>query len=150
MSEMRGPADLRRALADYVHALHGAYLDTLRARAAAPDVLPLGIAPFTVAVVAATGLHLVATRDDLPTPRAHEEPVTASLPPLEWTVRFLDVSVVPELAAVTTDAAADLLTVLGVTAPLYHLVVSLDGALSPHQAVHAGAGLAHTHLGHAQ
>jgi hypothetical protein len=142
-----GAADLRRALVAYVHAVHEAYL----VAGADPDGdvtdLPLAVAPFTVAIVAGGQLHLVATRTDLPELRPHEEPVDDAVGPLRWQVRFLDVTVLPELASVagTPDPTAAMLDLLGGPDRLYHLQVTLDGSLSPHHAMHAGTGLGHAH-----
>lgn len=142
----QGPASLRSALADYVHALHQSWWEAVRGAGADPATLPLGTGAFTVAVVAARELHLVATRQPLPARAAHEQPIEGRLGELAWEVRFLDATVVPELAGPAPDDGDDITDVLGVDTTLYHLRVSVDGALSPHQAMHAGTGLAHAHL----
>jgi hypothetical protein len=133
---------LRGALDRYVTALHVSYL------AAAGDhasELPLAAGPFTVAVVAADRLHLLATRDALPPQRPHERPTEGEAPPLRWQVRFLDASVVPALAR-GDSARLDVPDELGVTTVLYHLLVEVDATLDDHHAMHAGTGLAHAHL----
>lgn len=146
-----GPEGLRRALAAYVAALHEAYLEV--AGRAAPDrldELPLAGAPFSVAVVAAPDLHLVATREPLPALAVHEEPLWGELGELSWQVRFLDATVLPELGAEPDPARSArerVLAALGVGATLYHLMVGSDTALGPHHAMHAGTGLANAHLG---
>jgi hypothetical protein len=137
---------LRRSLVEYVRAVHDAYVAAAHGYDADPGALPLAGPPFTVAVVAADQLHLLATRDELPAPRPHEQPVTDETPPLRWQVRFLDVSVLPELASTEAVASADVLRILGVSTSLYHLVVDLTGSLDGHQAMHAGSGLAHAHV----
>jgi hypothetical protein len=150
MSEDPGPRaraeGLRRSLVEYVRAVHEAYVAAARGYDADPGTLPLAGAPFTVAVVAADQLHLLATRDELPARRPHEQPVTDEAQPLRWEVRFLDVSVLPELASAEAVTSADVLRILGVSASLYHLVVDLAGSLDGHQAMHAGTGLAHAHV----
>jgi hypothetical protein len=137
---------LRRSLVEYLTAVHAAYVAAASQYGADPGSLPLAGAPFSVAVVAADQLHLLATRDELPPLRTHERPVAVDDPPLRWQVRFLDVSVLPELASTEPVERADVLRLLGVSASLYHLVVDLAGSLDGHQAMHAGAGLAHAHL----
>jgi hypothetical protein len=133
---------LREALARYVTALHEAYLAAAGEHA---GELPLAAGRFTVAVVAADRLHLLATRDALPPQRPHERPTESEAPPLRWQVRFLDASVVPALAR--GDAArVDVPHELGVTTVLYHLLVEVDATLDDHHAMHAGTGLAHAHL----
>jgi hypothetical protein len=137
---------LRRSLVEYVHAVHGAYVAAARGYDEDPETLPLAGPSFTVAVVAADQLHLLATRDELPALRPHEQPVTDEVPPLRWQVRFLDVSVLPELGSTGAAASGDVLQILGVSTSLYHLLVDLAGSLDGHQAMHAGTGLAHAHL----
>jgi hypothetical protein len=148
MADEPGPMEraeaLRGALVDYVRAVHTAYLEVAEGRSAEPGALPLGGAPFSVAVAAADQLHLLATRDRLPPLRAHEEPIADAVGPLRWEVRFLDVSVLPELAGAADGS--DVRRILGVSTSLYHLVVNLAGSLDGHQAVHAGTGLANAHL----
>jgi hypothetical protein len=141
-----GPADLRVALADYVHALHQSWWEAIRTAGADPAALPLGTGPFTVAVVAAQELHLLATRDPLPPRAAHEQPIEGRLGELVWEVRFLDATVVPSLAGPAPGDGAEVTGLLGIDTTLYHLRVTVDGALSAHQAMHAGTGLAHAHL----
>ena len=156
--EGRRAADgLRRALVDYVGALHGAYLSTARGHGADPAALPLAARPFTVAVVAADRLHLVATADALPALRGHERPVDEEVTPLRWRVRFFDASVVPELGLRPPSGGepgggepgggepVDVLGLLGVARPLYHLIVGTHSTLTAHHAAHAGTGLANAH-----
>lgn len=137
--------DLRQALADYVKAVHSAYLSAARERGANVDALPLAGEPFTVAVVAADQLHLVATRDPLPEVQSHERPVDDEVGPVRWQVRFLDTTVVPELGDAAADVQTDVLDLMGVSDPLYHLLVRTTGSLDSHQAMHAGTGLGNAH-----
>lgn len=139
-----GPRQLREALAAYVWALHRGWLDRVQGAGSEAGDLPLGAAPFTVAIVAARRLHLLATRDELPPIADHEQVLTDELDGVSWQVRFLDPTVVPELADLDDDV--DVAALLGVAATLYRLDVAFDGALSPHQATHAGHGLASSHL----
>lgn len=139
-----GPRRLREALAAYVRTLHRGWVDRVHEAGADVGDLPLGAGPFTVAVVAAPRLHLLATRDELPPVAEHEQVIDDEVDGVVWQVRFLDPTVVPELADL--DEHGDAAGVVGVSTTLYHLEVSLDGALSPHQATHAGHGLAASHL----
>jgi hypothetical protein len=143
--EARG---VRAALAAYVAAVHRSWLDTVQDGGADPTTLPLGTRPFAVVVAAARELHVLATRAPLPPVADHEQVVDGHLDGLDWQVRFLDSSVVPELAAAADPDGPDVRDVLGLDTFLYHLTVSVDGALTAHQAVHAGAGLARSHLAH--
>ena len=118
----------------------------MHSQQAEPRDLPLGDGPFTVVVAAARELHVLATRDALPPVGAREVVVDGALPGLTWSVRFLDPSVLPELAEATRPDGPDVRDVLGIDHVLYHLTVAVDGALTGHQAVHAGAGLAHADL----
>lgn len=138
--------DLRAALAEYVTAVHRSWLDTVRDHGADPSALPLGGARFSVVVAAARELHVLATRDPLPPVAAHEQVVDGHLDALEWQVRFLDPSVVPALADAARPDGPGVREVLGLDTVLYHLTVAVDGALTGHQAVHAGAGLARAQL----
>jgi hypothetical protein len=141
-------AGLRGTLAEYVAAVHAAYVDTIRARDAELTDLPLTDEPFSVAVLAGSDLHIVATRDELPPLRPHEEPVDAEAhvegagAVLRWRVRFLDASVLPALGAPDVDP----LEAAGLAGVLYHLIVTSAGSIDVHQARHAGTGLAHAHL----
>jgi hypothetical protein len=142
---------MRHAMANYIHAVHEAYLAAIAQ--ASPDVdvasLPLGTGPFTVAAVGASQLHVIATRDLTLEPDPREVSFEAAVGPLSWTVRFLDAVVLPPLGLVDDrgpGGARAIMDALGIERVLYHLTSTIDGALSPHQATHAGAGLAHAHL----
>lgn len=142
--------DLRSALAAYVRAVHESWAVTVEGAGAEVDELPLGGEPFSVAVAAAGDLHLLATRDELPPVAPHERPVHDGVGGLTWTVRFLDGTVVEGLAGGaawdSTEGSPDVRDLLGVDRVLYHLTVALDGSLSGHHALHAGSGLARSHL----
>lgn len=152
---------LREQLAAYVAALHEACLAAATQAGHDPADLVLADGPFTVAVIAGRGLHLVATRDDLPPRRDHEQVPVGHLPPLEWAVRFIDATVVPGLGARPAtvgeeprpdagpapggrpDAAHDVGPGdVGIEAVLYHLRLDASGALTTHHAMHAGTALA--------
>jgi hypothetical protein len=144
------PESMRRAMADYVRALHQAYLD-----AAAPlppgerGRLPLVSADdVTVLAVGTRYLHVLATRDLIPPPTGPEVEVQDHLDGLTWRLRFFDPVVVPALGLIDESEGPrpDLVQeVLGVRTVVYHLTVSPGGGLTPHHALHAGTGLAHTH-----
>lgn len=140
------PADLRAALAQYVAAVHRSWRDTVVAEGGEVADLPLGGQPFTVVVAAAAQLHVLATRAPLPPVADHEQVVTDELDGVAWQLRFLDPSVVPALADAARPGGPDVREVLGLDTVLYHLTVAVDGALTGHQALHAGAGLARAHL----
>lgn len=145
-----GPEAMRRRLADYVHALHRAYLTQLdllapAERAAMPLAARSGV---TVAVAAARDLHLVATTDPLPAPRGPEVELTDEYAGVHWAVRFFDASILPELGLVGAsgqDDPAAVRRVLGVADVVYHLSVSPGGGLGAHHAQHAGVALANQH-----
>jgi hypothetical protein len=140
-----GPEAMRKRLADYVRALHGAYLGQAELLAPAERAaMPLaGAAQVTVAVAAARDLHLVATTDPLPVPRGPEVELTEEYAGVTWTVRFFDATILPELG-LAEDAQA-VRRVLGVANVVYHLSVSPGGGLGPHHAQHAGVALANQH-----
>jgi hypothetical protein len=144
------PGQLRDAMASFVAALHGAYLDQAR-------LLPLGeqgslpllrTDELTVLAVGVRHLHVLATTSPLPAPQGQEVEVEDSLPGLAWTLRFFDPVVVPALGLVdesTGPQPAEVRRVLGVPDVVYHLSVSPGGGLTPHHAQHAGTGLANQH-----
>jgi hypothetical protein len=147
-----GPEAMRSRLADYVYALHQAYLRHLELLAPAERAaMPLsdrgGRGPVTVAVAAARDLHLVATTDPLPAPRGPEVELTDEFEGVSWRVRFFDVSLLPELGIVgaSGDDPQTVRRVLGVTDVIYHLSVSPGGGLGAHHAQHAGVALANQH-----
>jgi predicted heme/steroid binding protein len=144
-----GPEAMRQRLADYVYALHKAYLTHLDLLAPAERAaMPLaGQSQVTVAVAAARDLHLVATTDPLPAPRGPEVELTDEFGGVSWTVRFFDASILPELgiAGAAGDDPVAVRRVLGVADVVYHLSVSPGGGLGAHHAQHAGVALANQH-----
>ena len=144
------PGQLREAMASFVSALHGAYLDQARLLPVGEQgSLPLVRADrLTVLAVGVRHLHVLATTSPLPAPQGPEVEVPDSLPGLSWTLRFFDPVVVPALGLVDESAGpqpAEVRRVLGVPDVVYHLSVSPGGGLTPHHAQHAGTGLANQH-----
>jgi hypothetical protein len=145
-----GPEQLRAAMADFVAAVHGAYLAAGRLLPPAEQGrLPLLTAGrFTVAAVGVRHLHVLATAESLGPVRAPEVEVVGAAPPLAWTLRFYDPVVLPALgllAEADAPATAEVRAALGVHSTLYHLAVTPGAGLSPHHAQHAGTGLANAH-----
>jgi hypothetical protein len=144
------PGQLRDAMAAFVSALHGSYLDQARLlpvgeRGALPLLRPGGL---TVLAVGVRHLHVLATTAPLPAPQGPEVEVADSVPGLAWTLRFFDPVVVPALGLVDESEGpqpAEVRRVLGVPDVVYHLSVSPGGGLTPHHAQHAGTGLANQH-----
>ncbi len=142
-----GPEAMRERLADYVAALHHAYLGQADLLAPAERAaLPLvGADRLTVAVAATRELHLVATTDPLPPPRGPEVEIRGEQAGITWTVRFFDATILPELGLLADDDPSQVRRVLGVADVIYHLSVSPGGGLGPHHAQHAGVALANRH-----
>lgn len=141
---------MRRATAGFVTAIHRAYATELRSLPpAARRRLPLvSGGPFEVAAVGLHHLHLLATHDHLGTGDDEIIEASGSAPPLSWTLRFYDATILPALTTLdeSTQPAVDgVRRVLGVGATLYHLVVQQGATLDYHRAEHFGAGLAHSH-----
>jgi hypothetical protein len=146
-----GPEAMRQAMAAYVRAVHQAYLDTVAQAVAIEEArtLPLAKGPFTVAAVGAGQLHVIATRDLTLQPDEREVAIEEELGLLRWTVRFLDPVVLPKLGMIDDTGpwgGAVVVETLGLGSVLYQLTAALEGSLSPHQAIHAGVGLANAHL----
>jgi hypothetical protein len=144
------PLDMRSAVADYVTALHRAYLaqaDTFPP--AVRGAMPLfGPGPLTVAAVGARNLHLIATREALGPLRGQEVSVPGELPGLAWSLRFYDPVVVPSLGLVDereAPAYAEVKHALGLTTVAYHVVAQPGSGLTGHHAGHVGSGLASQH-----
>lgn len=141
---------MRTAMADYVRAVHQAYLDASATLTPADRArLPLVSAgDVTVLAVGARNLHVLATTERLPAPRGQEVELVDAIDDLRWTLRFFDPVVVPALGMIdeSDGARPDLVRdVLGVRTVVYHLSVPPGGGLTGHHAMHAGTGLAHTH-----
>ncbi len=147
---MPDPLDMRAAVAEYVTALHRAYLaqaDTFPP--AVRGAMPLfGSGQLTVAAVGARNLHLIATREALGPLRGQEVALPGSLPGIEWSLRFYDPVVVPSLGLVDereAPAYAEVKHALGLTTVAYHVVAQPGSGLTPHHAGHVGSGLAAQH-----
>lgn len=140
-SRIASPEQMRQAVADYIAAVHHAYLGATRS---AETAALAAAGEFTVLAVAAGDLHLIATTQTLPPVKGRMVETAAERGPLRWRLRFYDQVVAPALASTATgaDAGADVRRALGVDAWLYHLVASGDAGLSPHNAFHAGVALA--------
>ena len=144
------PERMRAAVADYVTALHRAYLaqaDTFPPAVRGAMPLLTG-GPLQIAAVGARNLHLLATREGLGPLRGQEVAVEGSLPGLDWTLRFYDPVVAPALGLISEDAGpayAEVRGALGVTTVVYHVVAQPGSGLTPHHAGHIGAGLAAGH-----
>ncbi len=144
------PEQMRAAMADYVAALHRAYLDqgahlTPGERAELPLVLA---GEFSVLAVGTRHLHIVATTAPLPRPAGSEIEISAQDRDLTWTLRFFDATVLPELGILDETNGADALGVrraLGITDVVYHVSLAPGSGLSAHHAQHAGTGLANGH-----
>jgi hypothetical protein len=121
---------MRQAMADYVHALHQAYLDAVATLPAAERArLPLIAAGrVTVAAVGVRMLHVIGTVEELPAPRG---------PEVEISLGMIDESEGPDYEEVRRA--------LGIRTVTYHLAVPPGGSLTSHHALHAGTGLAHSH-----
>src|SRR4051794_41944595 len=94
---------MRAAVADYVSALHHAYLATADTfPPAVRGAMPLLTGgPLQVAAVGARNLHLLATREGLGPLRGQEGAVEGPLPGLDWTLRFYDPVGAPPLGLIS-------------------------------------------------
>jgi hypothetical protein len=144
---MADPLDMRAAVAEYVTALHRAYLaqaDTFPPAVRGRMPLLAG-GPLTVAAIGARNLHLIATREGLGPLRGQEVSVPGSLPGLDWSLRFYDPVVVPALGLIDEreqPAYAEVKQALGLSTVVYHVVAQPGSGLTPHHAGHVGSGLA--------
>lgn len=152
---MAGPEEMRRAMAEYVHAVHRAYV--AQAGLQPPAVqgrMPLVAAGhFTVVAAGVQNLHVIATTEALPAPAGPEVAVEAELAPMRWSLRFYDPVVLPALGLIDErqgPAGDRVRRALGIVTHLYHLVVQPGGQLTEHHAGHAGAGLANAHAAQAR
>jgi hypothetical protein len=149
------PEQLRGAMADFVAAVHEAYLAQARLLPPAERArLPLLGAPrLTVAAAGARNLHVVATQERFPPPVGQEVELAGQAESLVWSLRFFDPVVLPVLGLVAEADGPDpdeVRRVLGIRTYLYHLVVEPGSQLTPHHATHAGTGLASAHAGAAR
>lgn len=141
---------MRQAMADYVRALHQAYVDAVQTLPAAERArLPLVSAgQVTVAAAGVRHLHVIGTVEELPAPRGPEVELTDSLDDVAWTLRFFDPVVVPGLGLIDESSGPDhdeVRRALGIRTVVYHLAVPPGSSLTAHHALHAGTGLAHAH-----
>ncbi len=141
---------MRSAMADYIRAVHEAYLDAADPLPPADRArLPLFTdRPFTVIAAGTRYLHVLATTDPLPEPVGQEVRIEDSANELNWSLRFYDPVVAPGLGLIDEADAPQPTQVrdtLGVRTVLYHLSVPPGGGLTAHHAQHAGTGLAHSH-----
>ncbi len=141
---------MRQAMADFVAAVHEAYLAQARLLPPAAQArLPLLQAPrLTVAAAGARNLHVIGTAESFPAPVGQEVELTGEADGLAWELRFFDPVVLPVLGLVAEadgPAPDEVRRVLGVGTYLYHLVVEPGSQLTPHHATHAGTGLASAH-----
>ena len=141
---------MRQAMADYVRALHQAYLDAVITLPPAERArLPLIAAQrITVAAVGARNLHVIGTTEALPSPSGPEVEIHDELDDLSWTLRFFDPVVVPAIGMIDegeSPAYDEVRRALGIRTVVYHLAVPPGGSLTSHHALHAGTGLAHSH-----
>src|SRR5262245_39870495 len=144
------PEQMRQAMADFVAAVHEAYLAQARLLPPAERArLPLLRATrLSVAAAGARNLHVVATEERFPAPVGQEAELTGEAEGLTWGLRFFDPVVLPALGLVaesTGPAPEEVRRLLGVRTYLYHLVVEPGSQLTPHHATHAGTGLASAH-----
>jgi len=153
-AEISGPEEMRQAVADYVTAVHRAYLtSTATLPPAVAGALPLlAGGSFSVLAVGAGDLHLIATRHSLPPLRGPEVEWEGALDGLCWRLRFYDPVVLPALGLLHArpdtaggDAGEEVRQVLGIRTWLYHLVATPASGLTPHHAGHAGVALANGH-----
>ena len=149
------PEDMREAMASYVRTVHEAYwtqaqLQTPAVRARMP--IASG-APLNVVAAGAHNLHVFATHEELPPPQGPEVVLEDVVGPIAWSLRFYDPVVLPTLGMIderSGPASSDVRQAVGVTTHLYHLIVQPGSGLTPHQAGHAGAGLANSHIAEAR
>jgi hypothetical protein len=146
-----GPERMRRAVAEYVTAVHAAYVR--QARTLPPAVqgsMPLmSGGPLFVAAVGTRHLHVIATREPLGGgQRGATATVDGEAPPIRWMLSFFDPVVLPALGLVDEHdgpAFAEVRRLLGIGTHVYHLTLHPQSGLGTHHAEHTGAGLANAH-----
>jgi hypothetical protein len=150
-SNLPGPDRMREAVAEYVAAVHRAYVRQGRLLTpAAQGRLPLmGAGRFHIAAVGVRNLHLIATAEPLGTgSRGEVVALDQEAPPLAWTLRFYDPVVLPALGLLDESAEPafeEVRRILGIGTLLYHLTLRPPADLAEHHAGHTGAGLANAH-----
>lgn len=146
-----GPERMRRAVAEYVSAVHAAYVRQARTLpATVQGSMPLlAPGPLFVAAVGTRHLHVVATREPLGGgQRGTTATVEGEVETLRWTLAFFDPVVVPALGLLDEQAGPafeDVRRVLGIGTYVYHLTLHPQSGLDAHHAEHTGAGLANAH-----
>jgi hypothetical protein len=142
-------------MAEFVTEVHRTYRDEMRPMPpAVQGRLPLlSGGPFQVAAVGVRNLHVIATTESLGARGDGQVEVRGSVPPLEWTLRFYDVTVLPALGSLDESegpAVTGVRRALGISTWIYHLLVEPGSSLDGHRAMHVGAGLANSHAGAAR
>src|SRR5512132_627914 len=96
---MAGPERMRQAMADFVAAVHEAYLAQARLLPPAAQArLPLLRAGrLTVAAAGARNLHVLATEERFPAPVGQEVEMAGQADGMAWDLRFFDPVVLPVL-----------------------------------------------------
>ncbi len=150
MSDAPKPEAMRQAMRDYVTSVHQAYLNqaNLQSPAIRGRMLLLN-EPFTVVAAGVSNLHVIATSETLAMPQGPEVAIEDELAPMRWTLRFYDPVVLPPLGMIderSGPAGGQVRRALGISTYLYHLIVQPGAELTGHQAGHAGAGLANSHI----
>jgi hypothetical protein len=143
-SASAGPGGLREGIRGYLRAMHEAYL-AAGGGTGGVGGHTLATAPFTVVVVAAHSLHLIATRDAVAAPAGTADADADAVGALEWRIVFFDPSVLAALDAVPAgpDEIPAVRDAVGASSTLYHFVAGPGAALTPHHATHTGTGLAY-------
>jgi hypothetical protein len=132
------PERMRQAMADFVAAVHEAYLAQARLLPPAEQArLPLLAARrLTVAAAGARNLHVIGTGERFPAPVGQEVELTGEADGLAWDLRFFDPVVLPVLGLVAEadgPAPEEVRRVLGVgtTAGLVRAQALLARELAP-------------------
>lgn len=148
----RGPERMRQAVADYIAAMHDAYVRQARTLPPADQArMPLmgGGGALSVAAVGTRNLHLICTRESLGEgQRGTMAAVEGASGALHWTLVFYDPVVVPALGLVDEregPAVEEIRRVLGIRTHVYHLTLHPQSGLGAHHAAHTGTGLANAH-----
>lgn len=150
MNDQAGADQMRRAVAQFIAAVHSSYVREAGVLSpAARARLPLFSAGrFSVAAVGTRYLHVIATAEDLAPPGGADARVEGGHAPLSWVVRFYDPVVLTGLAELdetVQPAVLGVRRVLGVRTVLYHFTIGGGSTLEPHRAVHVAARLFSAH-----
>lgn len=147
----RDPQRMREVVAEYVSAVHAAYVRQAQSLSPAAQArMPLlQDAPLEVAAVGVRHLHVVATRERLADgQRGTAAKMEGSAGPCRWTISFYDPIIIPPLGVLDETAGPafdDVRRLLGIGTHIYHLTLSPSAVLSAHHAQHTGTGLANAH-----